>query len=151
MFANLNNTWKYSIIVYFIICLLLLPWTILQFFAIIMVYAVIQNLFVIIYLLNVLVFICHDNSLSPSPSLLPLSTINCTTRTFKNICIYLYHICHIHVFHKLRKYLIQHMQFKGISNQFTIALIINFVNFKILIIMVVVRQQLKSLCSISMT
>ena len=23
----------------------------------------------------------------------PLSTINCTTRTFKNICIYLYHIC----------------------------------------------------------
>ena len=36
----------------------------------------------------------------------PTSTINCTTRTFKNICIYLYHICHIHVFLKSRKCLI---------------------------------------------
>ena len=111
-----------------------LSWTILQCIAIIMAYAVIQNLFVIIYLLNVLVFICHGNSLSPSPSPSPIRTINCTTRTLKNICIYLYHICHIQVFLKLRKYLIQHMQFKGISNQITIALIINFRNFKILII-----------------
>ena len=31
----------------------------------------------------------------PFPIPPPLSTINCTKRTFKNICIYLYHICHI--------------------------------------------------------
>ena len=67
----------------------------------------------------------------PVPTFIEL-TINCTTRTFKSICtcIYLYHICHIHVFLKLRK----QMQFKGISNQITIALIINFGNFKTLII-----------------
>ena len=42
----------------------------------------------------------------PPPPPPPTSTINCTTRTFKNICIYLYHICHIHVFLKSRKCLI---------------------------------------------
>ena len=75
--------------------------------AIIIAYAVIQNLSVIIYLLNVLVFIYAMATPFPLPHLPPppLSTINCT-RTFKNICIYLYHICHIHVFLKLRKYLI---------------------------------------------
>ena len=34
MFANLNNTWQYSILVYIIICVPLL-WTILQFLTII--------------------------------------------------------------------------------------------------------------------
>ena len=61
--------------------------------------------------------------------------------------IKLYHICHIHVSLKLRKYLIHQMQFKGISNQIIIALIINL---KILNDMVVLRQRLKRLCSISM-
>ena len=50
-----------------------------------------SNLSVVIYLLSVLFFICHGNSLSlpflPPP---PLSTINCTTKPLKiyvSICI----------------------------------------------------------------
>ena len=53
---------------------------------------------------------CFDFYMSwqlPPPPPPPTSTINCTTRTFKNICIYLYPIsCHIHVFLKSRKCLI---------------------------------------------
>ena len=42
----------------------------------------------------------------PLPNPPPLSTVNCKTKTFKNMCIYLHHICHIHVFLKLRLYCI---------------------------------------------
>ena len=56
------------------ILMILLSWTILQFIAIIIAYAVIQNLSVIIYLLNVLVFICRGNSLPLPPPPLALLT-----------------------------------------------------------------------------
>ena len=90
MFANLNNIWKYSIVVYIIICLLLLSWTILQFIAIIIAYAVIQNISVIIYLLNVLIFICRGNSLSPPPPPPPLALLTAQQELLKiyvSICI----------------------------------------------------------------
>ena len=56
-----------------------------------MAYAVIQNLFVIIYLLKVVVFICHGKSLSPSPPHPPpLALLTAQQELFKiyvSICI----------------------------------------------------------------
>ena len=93
MFTNLNITWKYSIVVDLIICLLLLSRTILQVIAIIIDYAVIQKF--ICYYLYIKYFNFHMPWQFPFSFLIhpppppPLSNINCTTRTFKNICIYL--------------------------------------------------------------
>ena len=67
----------------------------------------------------------------------PLALLTAQQEPLK-IYIYLYHICHIHVFLKLRNYLIQQMQFEDISNQITIALIINFGNFNILIMLLII-------------
>ena len=58
---------EYSIVVYIITCLLLSLWTTLPFIAIIIAYAVIQNISVIIYLLNVLIFIWHMATPFPFP------------------------------------------------------------------------------------
>ena len=77
----------HTIIVYIIICLLLLSWTILQFIAIIIAYAVIQNISVIIYLLNVLIFICRGNSLPPPPPLALLTAQQELLKIYVSICI----------------------------------------------------------------